>query len=443
MASFIAKAVVAPNGGSGNPDDLWAGSSHRAFLLVRRGKPERPLLGRAGDGHLLQARALSSGPKGSSPAAPRPPTARPAPSAAIRWPSSSSTPSRSRSTGPDASGRAARADMIRSCSCPRISSASRKRTTRSRRAGSRSFPSPTSGRSRTASARRTVRPPSSRPRTTSSSTTTSSTRSPIGSASTRSRPGCRTTWSRPPAWQELEAAVAGLVAKDKFVLTLGGEHSIARGPIAAHAARYSNLSILHFDAHGDLRDEYEGQKFSHACAARRWVELDLPTVQVGIRSISREEVEFVRSKGNIRVVSNREMHHSDEWMDGAFGLLNDDVYVTFDVDFFDGSLVPGTGTPEPGGGNLRPGAADPAPRRGRPPDRRRRRRRALAGGRQPCSRLHDRQALLQTAVLRALPGESPPTRCSRRPRRLGLERRDVLAPGTACSATLSPTPSKQ
>jgi agmatinase len=149
--------------------------------------------------------------------------------------------------------------------------------------------------------------------------------------------------------EELEAAVAGLVAKDKFVLTLGGEHSIARGPIGAHAARYSNLSILHFDAHGDLRDEYEGQKFSHACAARRWVELDLPTVQVGIRSISREEVEFVRSKGNIRVVSNREMHRSDEWMDGAFGLLNDDVYVTFDVDFFDGSLVPGTGTPEPGG----------------------------------------------------------------------------------------------
>ena len=148
----------------------------------------------------------------------------------------------------------------------------------------------------------------------------------------------------------LEAVVAGLVAKDKFVLTLGGEHSIARGPIAAHAARYSNLSVLHFDAHGDLRDEYEGQKFSHACAARRWVELDIPTVQVGIRSISREEVEFVRSKGNIRVVSNREMHHSDEWMDGAFGLLNDDVYVTFDVDFFDGSLVPGTGTPEPGGG---------------------------------------------------------------------------------------------
>jgi len=150
--------------------------------------------------------------------------------------------------------------------------------------------------------------------------------------------------------EELEGVVAGLVDKGKFVLTLGGEHSIASGPIAAHRRRYPKLSVLHFDAHGDLRDEYEGQKFSHACAARRWVDLDLRTVQVGIRSISREEVEFVRSSGLIRVVSNREMHRSDDWMEGAFRTLSDDVYVTFDVDFFDGSLVPGTGTPEPGGG---------------------------------------------------------------------------------------------
>ena len=149
---------------------------------------------------------------------------------------------------------------------------------------------------------------------------------------------------------ELEKVVAPLVAKEKFVLTLGGEHSIARGPIAAHRSRYRNLSVLHFDAHGDLRDEYEGQKFSHACAARRWVELGLPTVQVGIRSISKEEVEFVRTKKNVRIVSNREMRRSDAWLDGALELLTEEVYVTFDVDFFDGSLVPGTGTPEPGGG---------------------------------------------------------------------------------------------
>ena len=149
---------------------------------------------------------------------------------------------------------------------------------------------------------------------------------------------------------ELEREAAAILDQSKFLLTLGGEHSISRGPIAAHRERYPVLSILHFDAHGDLRDEYEGEKYSHACAARRWVELDIPTVQVGIRSISKEEVDFVRRNGKIRVVSNREMHRSDDWVEKAFALLTEQVYVTFDVDFFDGSLVPGTGTPEPGGG---------------------------------------------------------------------------------------------
>ena len=148
----------------------------------------------------------------------------------------------------------------------------------------------------------------------------------------------------------LREIVSGVLAKEKFVLTLGGEHSIAPGPIAAHLERYPALSILHFDAHGDLRDEYEGEKNSHACAARRWVELGIPTVQVGIRSISKEEVEFVRREGNPLVVSNREMHAGDGWIGGAVTRLSPEVYVTFDVDFFDGSLVPGTGTPEPGGG---------------------------------------------------------------------------------------------
>ncbi len=148
---------------------------------------------------------------------------------------------------------------------------------------------------------------------------------------------------------ELEKVVAGLVSPGRFVLTLGGEHSIAPAPIRAHHARHPKMSVLHFDAHGDLRDEYEGQKNSHACAAHRWVELGIPSVHVGIRSISREEVEYVRKTGTL-VVSNREMHRSDVWMEKAMAKLTGEVYVTFDVDFFDGSLVPGTGTPEPGGG---------------------------------------------------------------------------------------------
>lgn len=148
---------------------------------------------------------------------------------------------------------------------------------------------------------------------------------------------------------ELEEAVAPLLSDGRFVLTLGGEHSISSGPIRAYQKRHPRMSILHFDAHGDLRDEYEGEKHSHACAARRFLELGLPAVHVGIRSISREEVEFARQK-DLLIVSNREMHRSDAWMDRAATRLTEEVYVTFDVDFFDGALVPGTGTPEPGGG---------------------------------------------------------------------------------------------
>jgi agmatinase len=147
----------------------------------------------------------------------------------------------------------------------------------------------------------------------------------------------------------LEEHVAGLMRPNRFVLTLGGEHSIAPGPIRAHFAKHPKMSVLHFDAHGDLRDEYEGQKNSHACAAHRWVELGIPSVHVGIRSISKEEIDYVRKSGTM-IVSNREMHRSDAWMEKAMARLTKEVYVTFDVDFFDGSLVPATGTPEPGGG---------------------------------------------------------------------------------------------
>ncbi|HEY3203241.1 MAG TPA: agmatinase [Thermoanaerobaculia bacterium] len=146
----------------------------------------------------------------------------------------------------------------------------------------------------------------------------------------------------------LERVVEELLGKNLFVLMLGGEHSIAPGAIRAHRARFPGMSILHFDAHGDLRDEYEGQKYSHACAARRWVELKILSVHVGIRSISREEIDYVRESGTM-IVSNREIHRSDAWMARPLGKLTGPVYVTFDVDFFDGSLVPATGTPEPGG----------------------------------------------------------------------------------------------
>src|SRR5512138_715594 len=105
------------------------------------------------------------------------------------------------------------------------------------------------------------------------------------------------------AVRSLEGIVSELLAQPRFVLTLGGEHAIAAGPIKAHLSRYPKLSVLHFDAHGDLRDEYEGDRYSHACAARRFVELGIATVHVGIRSISREEMDYAREK-NLLIVSN-------------------------------------------------------------------------------------------------------------------------------------------
>jgi agmatinase len=160
------------------------------------------------------------------------------------------------------------------------------------------------------------------------------------------------------AVRALEGVVSELLAAKgadpRFVLTLGGEHAIAAGPIRAHRAKYPSLSVLHFDAHGDLRDEYEGDKYSHACAARRFVELGIPSVHVGIRSISREETDYAREK-DLLIVSNRRLSDFDSWMPRALERLTGDVYVTFDVDFFDGHLVPGTGTPEPGGGSWEDG----------------------------------------------------------------------------------------
>jgi agmatinase len=150
--------------------------------------------------------------------------------------------------------------------------------------------------------------------------------------------------------RELESEAVKLVRPGRLLLTLGGEHSISPPLIRAHAKTFPGLSILHFDAHGDLREEYEGSRNSHACAARRFVDCG-PSVHVGIRAISAEEVEFARERG-LMIVSNRELHRDSSWIERALGRLTASVYVTFDIDFFDGSLVPGTGTPEPGGGTF-------------------------------------------------------------------------------------------
>lgn len=138
----------------------------------------------------------------------------------------------------------------------------------------------------------------------------------------------------------------------KFVIALGGEHSISSAPILAWSDRLRKegrrLTVLQVDAHTDLRPEYEGSPYSHASVMAR-VKDDVEIVAVGIRAITAEEMQLVRKSDNIHVFLADDIHTGDAWMDDVMARLGDDVYITFDVDGFDPSLVPATGTPEPGG----------------------------------------------------------------------------------------------
>ena len=151
----------------------------------------------------------------------------------------------------------------------------------------------------------------------------------------------------------IEAAVAEALADGKFVVTLGGEHSISIAPIHAHVLRHPNLSVLHFDAHSDLRAHYLGNPFSHASALARVMDF-LPghqLVQVGIRAQCIEEYRTIQERG-IRTFFASDLHaglHGKLWQRKVLDALGDEVYITFDVDYFDPSIMPATGTPEPGG----------------------------------------------------------------------------------------------
>src|SRR5690606_4052624 len=136
------------------------------------------------------------------------------------------------------------------------------------------------------------------------------------------------------------------------VITLGGEHSISSAPILAWAdrleARGRRLSVLQIDAHTDLRPEYEGSPYSHASVMHR-VRDRVDIAAVGIRALTREERELARSSETIHLFLADDIHEGDAWIDEVVERLGEDVYITFDVDGFDPSLVPSTGTPEPGG----------------------------------------------------------------------------------------------
>lgn len=141
-----------------------------------------------------------------------------------------------------------------------------------------------------------------------------------------------------------------LLDKDRFICMLGGEHSVSAPVIRAHAEKYHDLSVLQIDAHADLRDTYDGTPYSHASIMARVVkDLRIPSVQVGIRSISGDEARSLAAGLPTKIYWAKDIVGKTDWISSAIDSLSDNVYLTVDIDGLDPSLVPTTGTPEPGG----------------------------------------------------------------------------------------------
>ncbi|OGU12823.1 MAG: agmatinase [Ignavibacteria bacterium GWB2_35_12] len=155
------------------------------------------------------------------------------------------------------------------------------------------------------------------------------------------------------ALELIKQQVDEFIRMGKFVVTLGGEHTISIAPIEAHYKYYPNMSILHFDAHSDLRDSYEDSKYSHACFMARVIEFFPPekVIQVGIRAQCIEEAQLIKEKGikTFYASAIRRNLHGENWQKKVVDTLSDEIYITFDIDYFDPSIMPSTGTPEPDG----------------------------------------------------------------------------------------------
>ena len=141
--------------------------------------------------------------------------------------------------------------------------------------------------------------------------------------------------------------ISRIVGLNKIPVMLGGEHSITLGAVQAMIEKYPELTVLQFDAHADLRDTYQGSPYNHACVARRISEI-CPLKQVGIRSMSKEEGEFL-PQSKVKSYSADFVLEKKNWAETVCKDLSGDVFITIDLDVFDPSIMPATGTPEPGG----------------------------------------------------------------------------------------------
>ena len=141
-----------------------------------------------------------------------------------------------------------------------------------------------------------------------------------------------------------------ILEEERFLCMIGGEHSVSAPIIQAHAEKFHDLSVLQIDAHADLRDSYDGTRHSHASIMARVVkDMQIQSVQVGIRSISAEEASLIETGIPTKIFWARDIVGKTDWVDAAIDSLTESVYLTIDIDGLDPSLVPTTGTPEPGG----------------------------------------------------------------------------------------------
>jgi agmatinase len=147
--------------------------------------------------------------------------------------------------------------------------------------------------------------------------------------------------------RQVYEVISSLLKQEKLVALLGGEHSLSIGAVQAYSERHPMLSVLQLDAHADLRDNYQGTPYSHASVMRRILE-HAPAVQVGIRSLSREEMDHIRQEKRA-VFFAHDLQQNDLWQEQVLERLTDKVYLTVDLDVLDPSIMPAVGTPEPGG----------------------------------------------------------------------------------------------
>ncbi len=150
------------------------------------------------------------------------------------------------------------------------------------------------------------------------------------------------------ACQVICQAVGSELQRERLPVLLGGEHTVTLPAVAACVGKFPDVHVVQIDAHLDLRDQYEDNPLSHACVMRRIHDLAIPFTQVGIRSFSREEWEFVQNKG-MRPYLMRDINNNTDWVEEVCSSFQGPVYLTIDMDGLDPTIMPATGTPEPEG----------------------------------------------------------------------------------------------